>query len=94
MSRASESELDKLHGLLATGISAELARAIERAEANPDDPDKAISAALLNQVTNFLKLTGVTAPASSKRVKDVEDQLAELGVDVDNVVAMRSNRPK
>lgn len=81
MTRASESALDALHGQVATILSEELDRALTRAQAEPENENKAVSSALLSQALKFLSAAGVTAPAASPRRDSVAARLKDLGVD-------------
>lgn len=91
MSRASEALLDQLHAMLADDIIAELKRARERAELHPDDPQKAISPQLLDKAMKMLAMSGVTAPATSKRAEDVAAKLADLNLDEEILDRLRPN---
>lgn len=86
MSRATESLLDALHGLAAHGLIDELKRAIDRAEASPNDPDAAVPPQLLGQVIRFLASNGVTAPAGSKRIVELTEQVTKYDLDLDDIV--------
>ncbi|SKB49830.1 hypothetical protein [Sphingopyxis flava] len=68
MSRASENALDKLHELVAETLMAGL-----KAEQ--------VSPQMIAQAIKFLKDNGVDAPASSKRVSNLEQALMELDPD-------------
>lgn len=67
-------------------LSDELDRALNRAEAKPDDPGAAISPQLISQAIKFLKDNGVAASAISPRFDDLAAKLADLDLD-DEVLA-------
>ncbi|WP_292047003.1 MULTISPECIES: hypothetical protein [unclassified Brevundimonas] len=89
--RASEGELDTMHRLVALLISNELDRACRRAERSPDDPTKAVSPQLISQALKFLKDNGVSAPAGSKVVENLADQLADIDLDAEILSGMTPN---
>lgn len=74
--RALESELDVIHGLVADILTKELNTA-----KNSEDP---VNPQLLEKAMKFLSMTGVTAPASSKRVSGLVEQLASLNLEDDD----------
>lgn len=92
MTRATESDLDRLHNQVANLIANELDRAASRAALAPDDPAKAVSPQLISQALKLLSNAGVTAPLTAQRHEDVASKLADLGVDLD-AEALGSNRP-
>jgi hypothetical protein len=92
MSRATDSLLDQLHSLQAEVLIDQLERAIAISAANPDDPELAVSPALLSAVTRFLVSNNITAPASSPRVENLSAKLADIGVDLDDEVLGGSHR--
>jgi hypothetical protein len=73
--RALESELEVIHGLVAEILSNEL-----KAAKTAEDP---INPQLLEKAMKFLSMNGVTAPASSKRVSGLAEQLASLNLEDD-----------
>lgn len=79
--RASESQLDLLHGLLAGALKDELMRAIE---ARDEDGNRLpINPQLLDKVMKFLTQNGVDAPASAPRVDALANTLSLLDVDME-----------
>lgn len=92
MSRATESQLDKLHAQIAAVLVNELDRATYRATQAPDDPASAVSPQLISQALKFLSQAGVTAPASAPRTVDLVEQLKECGIDLDDE-KLGANRP-
>lgn len=84
MSRASNTTLDALHGLLAGALKDELARAIELAQHEDEDKRKPINPQLLDKVMKFLKDNGIDAPGRANGpVADLADELAGINVDDD-----------
>lgn len=91
MSRATESELDKLHAQVAVLIANELDRAAYRATMAPGDASQAVSPQLLSQALKFLSQAGVTAPATSKRAENLAAKLADLDLDLESVAGVQPN---
>jgi 5S rRNA maturation endonuclease (ribonuclease M5) len=100
VSRASNTTLDTLHGLLAEAQTEELRRAIERARepvmiADPDNAGKKIrnplyeplSPKLIAVAIKFLKDNGIDAPANSPRFSPLLDELKKLDVDDPTLLA-------
>ena len=79
MSRAGSDLMDMLHGLVATGLSEELTRAI--ALASDHDPEKRqpINPQLIDKALKFLKDNGIDAPRANAKV----DTLAGVLMDID-----------
>nr|WP_294850019.1 hypothetical protein [uncultured Sphingomonas sp.] len=88
MSRANSDLMDMIHGLVATGLSEELARAIELA--GHEDPEKRVplNPQLIDKCLKFLKDNGIDAPKANKKVDHLAGQLADLDLDQE---AMRLN---
>lgn len=95
MTRALESALDGLHGLLAETMTDELSRALHRARqprmvskveggkpVEVSNPDYApLSPQLLAQVIKFLKDNGIDAPAKAGRVSGLAAALADIDLE-------------
>jgi hypothetical protein len=81
MSRAGSDLMDMLHGLVATGLTEELQRAIAAA-ADPD-PEKRvpINPQLIDKALKFLKDNGIDAPKANKKVDSLAITLGELDLD-------------
>ena len=77
--RASESQLDLLHGLLTAALTDELKSAIKRAM-DPVNPQP-LNPQLLDKAIKFLKDNGVSAPASSPKVDRLAATLEDLDLD-------------
>lgn len=75
--RATESALDMLHNLTAQAMLDELDRQQIAGEVSPQ---------LLATITRFLSANKIDAPASSKRIENINDKLAEIGVDLDDEI--------
>lgn len=95
MSRATEHQLDALHGLLAGALKDELAAAIERSRDWVDDEGKPqrgepINPQLLDKVMKFLGQNGVDSPAQSERKDALAGVLKDLDLDAE---AQRAGRP-
>lgn len=75
--RATELQLDALHGLLTDALAEELRRAKERA----DRDGTPIPPALLDKVMKFLALNGVDTPAGSPRKDTLLAELQDLDLD-------------
>lgn len=100
MARASNDALDVLHGLLAESQTEELARNLERARKPKFIPDPAnagqkmlnpewapLDTKLLAVAIKFLKDNGVDAPAASPRINALVDQLRDLKIDDESLLA-------
>jgi hypothetical protein len=82
MSRGTLDVFEQLHSLLATGMAAELRRAIERAALDLEDPNYApLNPQLLDKAMKFVKDNGIDAPASNKPLNDLASELANLDLD-------------
>jgi hypothetical protein len=83
MSRAGSDIMDMLHGLVATGLSEELTRAIALA-ADPD-PEKRqpINPQLIDKALKFLKDNGIDAPRANKKVDALAGVLTDLDLDAE-----------
>lgn len=85
MTRAGSDIMDMLHGLVATGLTEELQRAITAA-ADPDPAKRvAINPQLIDKALKFLKDNGVDAPRANKKVDVLAGVLTDL--DLDEVAA-------
>jgi len=75
--RATELQLDALHGLLTDALADELRRAKQRADENgtPIPPQ------LLDKVMKFLALNGVDTPANSPRKDPLLAELQDLDLE-------------
>jgi hypothetical protein len=87
--RATEAQLDLLHGLLAGALKDELERALASAR-DPENPTP-INPQLLDKVMKFLAQNGVDAPKGSPKVDALADTLAALDVDLDAEAMGRPN---
>ena len=87
MSRAGSDLMDALHGLVATGLTEELQRAI--ALASDPDPDKRqpINPQLIDKALKFLKDNHIDAPAANAKVDKLAGVLTDL--DLDETAALR-----
>jgi hypothetical protein len=83
MTRAPESALDGLHGLLAETLS----DALKKAKAAGEAP----SPQLLAQVIKFLKDNGIDAPAKSARISGLAAELADIDLDEVSTHGLRPN---
>ena len=86
MSRATEAQLDALHGLLAGALADELGAAIERSHDWVDDEGhphrgEPINPQLLDKVMKFLGQNGVDSPAQSERKDRLAGFLQDLDLD-------------
>jgi hypothetical protein len=94
LSRATDAVFDALHALLASGMTEELERDLERARLPRmiPDPDNAgklmanpewapLSPKLLAVIRAFLKDNGIDSPAISKRFDGLVGQLRDLDLD-------------
>lgn len=86
MSRATEAQLDALHGLLAGALADELAAAITRSKDWVDDEGRpqrgeAINPQLLDKVMKFLGQNGVDSPTQSARKDTLRGVLQDLNLD-------------
>lgn len=77
--RATEAQLDLLHGLLSGALQEELERALE-ASRRLEDPVP-VNPQLLDKVLKFLAQNGVNAPASSPKIDALASKLADLDLD-------------
>jgi hypothetical protein len=92
MTRATEAQLDALHGLLAGALADELQAAIERSRDvyDPEDPKKLIrkgepiNPQLLDKVMKFLGQNGVDSPAQSERKDHLAGVLRDLDLDAES----------
>lgn len=84
--RATEAQLDALHGLLTDALAEELRRAKEAAE-GPDG--KPIPHQLIDKVIKFLGLNGVDTPKAAPRKDTLAAELMDL--DLDEIAAQRPN---
>lgn len=81
--------MDMLHGLVATGLTEELERAITAAALPKDNPGYApINPQLIDKALKFLKDNGVDAPRANKKVDTLAGVLGDLDLDAE---AMRLN---
>jgi hypothetical protein len=88
VSRATEAQLDALHGLLAGALADELQAAIERSKDWTDDegkthPGQPINPQLLDKVMKFLGQNGVDSPAQSERKDRMAGLLRDLDLDAE-----------
>lgn len=86
MSRATEAQLDALHGLLAGALADELGSAIARSRPWVDEEGRTqkgepINPQLLDKVMKFLGQNGVDSPAQSARKDVLADKLRDLDLD-------------
>lgn len=81
MSRALESQLDALHGLVCGVLGEELERALSAAR-DPENPVP-INPQLIDKVLKFLAQNGVDAPKASPRVDRLAMQLADLDLEAE-----------
>lgn len=89
--RASSDIMDLIHGLVASSLKDELARAAELAAHS--DPDKRVplNPQLIDKAMKFLKDNGIDAPKASPKVDALAGQLAQLtDLDLDDE-ALRLN---
>lgn len=75
--RATEHALDMLHNLTAQAMLDELDRQQLAGEVSPQ---------LLATITRFLTANKIDAPATSKRMENLDDKLAALNVDLDDEI--------
>jgi len=75
--------MDMLHGLVATGLTQELERAIMLA--NDSDPDKRvpINPQLIDKALKFLKDNGIDAPRANPKVDALAGVLTDLDLDAE-----------
>lgn len=74
--------MDMLHGLVATGLTEELERAIAAAALPKDNPGYApINPQLIDKALKFLKDNGVDAPRANKKVDTLAATLGDLNLD-------------
>lgn len=88
MSRATETMLEALHGLLAGALTDEL----ERAMSAKDEGGKAvpINPQLLDKVMKFLKDNGIDSPGrANKQVNSLIEKLGNLDLD-DEAMSLRN----
>lgn len=84
MSRAGSDIMDMLHGLVATGLTEELERAITAAALPKDNPGYApINPQLIDKALKFLKDNGVDAPRANKKVDALAGVLTDLDLDTE-----------
>lgn len=95
MSRAGSDLMDMLHGLVATGLTEELQRAIEAAAQprtveveedgqtveRPNPAYAPINPQLIDKALKFLKDNGIDAPKANKKVDTLAETLGQLDLD-------------
>ena len=74
--------MDMLHGLVATGLSEELARAVTAAGLPTNSEGYApISPQLIDKALKFLKDNGIDAPQGNAKVDHLASELRDLDLD-------------
>ena len=80
MSKATETQMGALHGLLATSFASEIKPYV--------DNNEAIPASILAAAARFLKDNGIDAPArNNKQLDHLATELEDLDFEDENVVA-------
>ena len=75
--------MDMLHGLVATGLTEELERAIKAAAETDPEKRVPINPQLIDKALKFLKDNGVDAPRANKKVDTLAGVLGDLDLDVE-----------